>query len=303
MSYFLILQTAGIHDGSTSFNKNDYLRECLSLQYALIKNNQKCDIWGPRHKEKVLRNGKIYSLKNMPDFAQYDYVIILENYENLWFDLKNLKKYKNLLLIHWIIDLHYQSWHYYKKISEYSDIILHSTKLLMPSYEKLFPEKNHIWFPNAIDSRYFKKNNIKKIFDFIFVGNFVNSYRKNFIENLIKKKKLKYFMKTGNHMINLISSSKIHFNLSCSIDVNYRNFETISLGTCLCTNYLEELEKLGFKHGVNCIMYNTFDECSKYVDYYLENDRWKLLAEKGLLLSKKHTYINRVKTLLNVLKK
>ena len=108
-------------------------------------------------------------------------------------------------------------------------------------------------------------------------------------------------MRSGDPMIQLILRTKIHFNLSVSVDINYRNFETIALGTCLCTNYLPELEELGFKDGLNCIMYKNYDECMHKIKEYLMTGMYEKIALEGLKLSAEHTYCKRVEGILKLI--
>ena len=65
----LIIQSGGEHNGTTHFCKNDYLRECLSLQYAFQQNGWSADVWGIRHN----------NFQYVPDFNSYDYILNLEN--------------------------------------------------------------------------------------------------------------------------------------------------------------------------------------------------------------------------------
>jgi spore maturation protein CgeB len=106
-------------------------------------------------------------------------------------------------------------------------------------------------------------------------------------------------MKTGEEMLNLLNKAKIQFNMSVSVDVNYRNFETIGCGTCLLTNYLPELEELGFKDGVNCYMYKNFKEIGEKYNLAIHN--WEKIAKEGEKLAKNHTYVKRVESLIKEL--
>ncbi len=283
----IIIQAGGMHDGTTNLCKNDYLRESLSLQYAFNVNGWEADVWGFRFP----------NFNIIPNFEEYDYILVLENYEVKWLpDFSKISKPKK---IQWIIDLHYQNIEVYKNISKDMDIILHSTKLLMNEYTKLFPNKTHIWFPNGFDDRYFEPSGDSKkqtTNDIIFIGNLLN--RKDLIEYMIRNYNMKYYMKTGDEMIKLIQSTKINFNKSISVDVNYRNFETIGTNTCLLTNYLPELEELGFKNGVNCLMYKSIEDIDKKIKYALLNDNWKTIAKNGYEFSKNHTYVKRVSELI-----
>ena len=173
------------------------------------------------------------------------------------------------------------------------DIILHSTKSLMGGYEKLFPTKKHIWFPNAYDDRYFKNLGMEKSKDLTFIGNICN--RRQLLQDMKKKHRMNCYNITGIEMIEMVNKTKVNFNKSIAEDVNYRNFETLGCGTCLLTNYLEELEDLGFIDGVNCYLYK--DDLDEKVELALNN--WEKVGFMGEEFAKKHTYYERIKSLIN----
>lgn len=281
---FLIMQSAGHHNGNDGWTRNDYLRECFAIKYAIEQNNHSADIYGLRHA----------NFEQKINLYEYDIILCIENYEFDW--IPNLSSYKGKK-IYWTIDLHCQPISNYYEICKNYDIILHSTKSLIPSLEKILPDKHHLWFPNGVDSRYFTNKNIDKNIDVAFVGS-KNESRKSFIEQLEKDVNLKYFFATGEDMINLISASKIHFNKNISCDINYRTFETIGLGTCLITDYNSELLSLGFEDNVNCLMYKSYEEALFKIKNTLLNENWKKIAQEGIKLSINNTYIKRVEKLL-----
>lgn len=282
----LIIQAAGMHDGKrTQYCKNDHMRECLSLQHAFIENGWEADVWGKR----------FANFENPPNFNSYDYLLNLENYEMDW--LPDFTKITNPVKMQWIIDLHCQRPEVYGRITKNMDIVLHSTKSLIKNYSKIYPNQKHIWFPNGFDNRFFKNRVNKKTDNIIFIGNLCN--RGKLLEIMKTHFGMKlYVMKTGEEMLDLLSKTKINFNMSISVDVNYRNFETMGSGICLLTNYLPELEELGFKDGENCYMYKNMNEISIKIEEALKNENWKKIANKGEEFSKNHTYVERVKELI-----
>lgn len=296
----LIIQSDGEHKGQDSFCRNDYLRECWALRHGFIENGiEDVTVWGRRHK----------NFKSKPDFNSFDYIFVIEQYEIKWLpDLSKIKKPKKF---QWIVDLHCQNPFYYKLISRDCDVILHSTKSLIDGYRKGLESKQHIWFPNAVDDRYFDAQKLthKRREGFIFVGSDLQE-RKELTNWAVKNIGLKSMFKTGEDMIMAINSAQVHFNKSISCDVNYRNFETIGLATCLLTNYLPELEELGFKDGYNCLMYKNKAEIKEKLEYAMSRNEgenpdfgggpiWNEIGWEGYELSKQHTYTKRVKDLID----
>jgi spore maturation protein CgeB len=107
----------------------------------------------------------------------------------------------------------------------------------------------------------------------------------------------------GDSMVRSINSYRIHFNANISIDINYRNFETIGCGTCLLTSYNRHYEMLGLRDKVNCLIYSTENEMLEKIETALnEDDFRKSLEMSALELAKYHTYKNRIKIIEEILK-
>ena len=279
---WLIIQSAGEHDGiRDNWTPNYYLRECLSLQFALERAGQQCDIWGKHHS----------NFDKVPPLDQYDVIFLVENSDLSWVpDFSSCKALK----IQWIIDLHCNR-NTYLKWSPMCDVVLHSTKSLMNNYQS-FPNQKHIWFPNSFDERYFVDKKLERPIDVAFIGS-IEGDRREWLRLL----NVEHLFLTGIDMINKISSIKIHFNKTLSTDVNYRCFETIGLGTCLLTNYLSEMEELGFKDKENCLFYRNIEECKEKISFALNNEEWKRIGLNAHEFAKSQTYSKRIEALLKEL--
>jgi len=91
----------------------------------------------------------------------------------------------------------------------------------------------------------------------------------------------------------------IHFNFNVMDDINYRNFETIGCGIPLLTNYNYQYDELGFADEINCIFYKNLDEIQEKIQYYFTNKHLlENISNNGLMLSKKHSYRQRIKHFL-----
>lgn len=278
----LIIQSAGVHDGMfDTWTANHYLRECHALAFAFQELGITPTIWGLRHA----------NFYNLPKFDSFDIIFTLENYEMSW--LPPTAWFGNALKVAWIIDLHVEPIDRYLAYQSY-DIILHSTKSLIPKAMGFIPNAKHLWFPNCVDKRYFDLlYSTEKTIPVLFVGK-----KRPMIEDLVKDVGLEYHFATGLDMIKLISSAKIHFNSNIGVDINYRTFETIGLGTCLVTNNSKELRELNFVDGVNCITYNCYEDAVYKIKWLLDTGAWYEIGRAGNNLSKKHTYTERIRSIL-----
>lgn len=271
-------------------NENGAYRECFCVQRSLRLLGQECDVTGLNHA----------GWPQMPDFNSYDVVILLENYDKGWLAQLPLRNFKGIKLL-WAIDVHCRGIQYYENVFQYFDMTycLQATK----DYVNLIP--NSSWFPNCFDDTLIKPmEDIPRSIDIGFCGNYAN--RKDWID-YIEHQGVPFcrdISVRGDGMVKAINSYKIHWNKNISCDINYRNFETIGCGTLLLTDYNWQYKDLGFKHNENTVFYNSPTDCVIKIKELLANpDEMGRIAQNGYELSKKHTYLERMKGLLGFLSK
>lgn len=290
-----IIQEAGIHLANCNF------RECLCLKRAFERHPDVTDVtvWGPRHP--AFRDESL-------DWNKFDIIIMIENYSHSW--VPDLSKTTHPIKFMWSIDSHVMDVHPHKKIFEEGKYhyFLQATSIFCDRV------KNHdgsdsIWFPNAYDDALFfpKEGDFDKKRTVLgFCGSQLN--RGEICEKIAKKMPFTPdYWRLGNDMVELIRSYKIHLNLNMNWDVNYRNFETCGIGTVLLTNNdmnEKDYENLGFRHGINCLFWNSRDDESLFraLNEFKDDDvALKKIGENGhKLVSSYHTYYNRVIDIMNL---
>ena len=286
----LIIQENGRHEE----NKN--YRECFCLQRSFNKLGFESFVWGLGHKD----------FDDVINFNKFDLIINLENYDETdW--LPDLSKFNNPVKFLWVIDAHVRGMKPYYKIFSQGKY-----NLILQAIKDYVDDKS-VWIPNCYDSSLIKPLDIEKKYDLGFCGSVLNrATHLEFLEKEFNLKKDVWVL--GDAMVRTINSYKIHFNLNISNDVNYRCFETMGCGTVLLTDYNTQYGELGFKDGVNCIIYknidkNIFDLRNK-INYYLKPRKvinpnkisLDEIAENGLELVKKHTYDERAKKIISLFK-
>ena len=281
---WLIIQSSGEHEENLNF------RECYAWKYALQNCGIAADVWGKRHTNFV----------EVPNFYTYDVVFIAEQWEFDFFSLASMARSSvgRPLIVQWLVDLHCDSQHY-EPITPWVDICVHASRGPMELYKQKFPEKKHIWVPNGVDSRLFYDWSLTKALDLTFVGS-VNNKRYEYLFKLTNDLGLQYFFKRGIQMISLISRSKIHFNQCIGDDLNYRIFETIGLGTCLCTNWHPDLYELGFRDGENCLMYKDYEEAKYKITTALDIG-WAEIGQRAAQFALSHSYTARAQQIIKAL--
>lgn len=274
---FLIIQENGRHV------KNRNFRECFCMQKSLIKLGFVCDIWGLGHD----------NFGNTIDFEDYDVIIDLENYDSGWVpDLSSIKSYKIL----WSIDAHCRGLGYYS-----NRFNKNKCQLMLQATKEFVHHISDLWFPNCFDDTLINPRTVAKRADVGFCGNVVN--RQPYL-NLLKSSFnfVSDILVIGDDMVNAINSYKVHFNKNIANDINYRSFETIGCRIPLVTNYDSAYVELGFKDGINCMLYDNDRDLLKGIRMLLDDPiLLNNIADEGYKLSTKHTYDARAKTLVDFL--
>lgn len=301
---------------------NVAFRECCCLQRAFASLNEKAEIWGLGWD----------NFDKLPDFNSYDLIINMENYGDAW--LPDLSEIHNPLKMLWTIDSHTRGLDPYIKIFNKGkyDVLLQSTK----DFVSLDPNQKSIWFPNSFDDSLFRSTDWNKKDFFIgFCGSLMNRrpYLKR-LQNWFGKDYKEDIWVLGPDMISAIQRNKINFNVNIANDINFRSFETLGVGSVLCSNENPVYNELGFQDGVNCIFFrHTFDTFTRTINetlgfrsrvstdlvtsfvnrnnfrslrerlcyYYNNQEELELLAKNSTVLSKAHTYRQRAKLLMKII--
>lgn len=271
----LIIQENGRHEISR------HLRECNSMQRAIIACGEDCDVWGLGH----------INYKDQIDFNNYDVIINLENYDTGWMpDLSSVIKPLKFL---WSIDAHVRGYDYYR------DVFIKGKYNYILQATKDFCDKDSLWFPNCYDDEYLTPQDIQKKYFVGFCGNYVN--RKPYFDYLSSKINFKLDIDVrGSEMVRAINSYKIHFNKNISNDINYRNFETLGCKTALLTDYSPQYKELGFIDGENIFLYKNINDALDILNELKNKEELIVsIAEKGYkLVKQKHTFACRAKSLI-----
>jgi hypothetical protein len=296
MSNIILIQEKSRHAANQEF------RECCCLKRAFEHIHEKVDIWGLGWE----------NFHVLPDFNSYDLIINMENYGDNW--IPDLSEYSGPKKMLWAIDSHFRGLKPYLKIFNKGkyDVLLQSTK----DYVNRDPNKKSIWFPNAVDDTLFSPKAWAERKNFIGYCGSRTKIRTPYLKRLRTWFGSDYqenIWVLGKEMVSAIQSYKIHFNLNIANDINYRSFETIGLGTVLCTNSNPQYNDLGFENNKNCILYDRkSDLFNKFhgnftnlhmilSQYYNNQDQLETISRNAIRLSHKHTYKQRAKTLISLL--
>lgn len=222
-------------------------------------------------------------------------------------------------------DTHLGRKHRFDMASRYQYVFFNQKRAL-EEYTKLYqvnlPKANKYvgWLPHAFEPEAYPNIPTLKKYDVAFIGHVQDPTRKNFngfsrtdaLDRLFKEFPNFYygsrhpaypeknmFEDAAHHF----SESKIVFNVSIVDDINMRTFEALGTGSFLLTNWLPTIEEL-FVDGKELVTYKTLDDMVEKAKYYLAHDKEReKIAEAGYKkVAKLHTYQNRIRTILDVIK-
>ena len=274
----LIIQENGRHE------KNRHFRECFCMKRALELLNQTVDIWGLGHE----------NFTEIPDWELYDLILNFENYDSTnW--VPSLSHTRNPKKFLWSIDAHCVG------VEKFMAAFTNGNYDLVLQATLDYVNEESVWFPNCFDDSLFYPSLEKKHF-LGFCGSLLN--RKQILDFLTEKYGLKQdIWVIGNDMVDVVSSYHIHFNINLANDINYRSFETLACNTMLLTNYNPQYEKLGFKDGINCMMYNDIEELRNKIELCKSNPTLvRNISDAGFDLAKQNTYKERAKKIIELYK-
>ncbi len=149
-----------------------------------------------------------------------------------------------------------------------------------------------------------------KEYDGCFIGNFHNGLagpRIEMLDTFFKSCPGPIFFgnRTFKDQTEKYGKSKLIFNRSINGDANMRVFEALCSGSCLVTDRVPDLDKLGFVDGVHYAGYSSGEELSVVVkDLLVNEEKRETIARQGRAeVVRAHTYAQRVQVLIGNLTK
>jgi spore maturation protein CgeB len=164
------------------------------------------------------------------------------------------------------------------------------------------------WNPVGCDPKIHYVGAREKRFDGCFIGNFHNNLagpRVEALDSFFKACKGPIFF--GNRIFQEVTEkyaeSKLVFNRSINGDANMRVFEALCSGSCLVTDRVPDLQRLGFVDGVHYVGYdNPVGAGAAANDLLIQDERRQTIAAAGReFVVANHTYAHRMNVLLQKL--
>lgn len=160
---------------------------------------------------------------------------------------------------------------------------------------------NPVFLPHAVEPLAYPRADLaSKKYDVCFVGNLNSKNRVDALHRLFREFPNFFFGKRlFEQAADVLSQSKIVFNISMLDDINMRTFEAMSTGSFLLTNWIPTIEDL-FTDGVHLSLYRNEESMIEKARYFIENEQARqTIAEAGYKeVMEKHTFKNRIEHIL-----
>lgn len=222
-----------------------------------------CEVWGLGYDN--------YTVPFQEIARNYDVIFVVENYDETGW-VPDLSSYKHLK-IHWAIDCHVRGIPRYLDFYKKSNINIHLNSSEQHVHHFTGVCERAYWFPNAYPADLIMpKPEIAKTVAIGFCGT-MSADRPIWTSTLEQRygdRFKKDVFVIGDEMVDTVNSYRIAVNKSNADDLNYRVFETLGPKTFLLTNIVPNIERL-FKNREHCVFYESIEEMTRMIDYYLEH--------------------------------
>ena len=273
------------------------------FQAELILLGFRCDIWGLDHELKILdpktksRSLPFWTKKKITpaDWSFYDFIIVTEQESFSW--LPNFQSMTSLTVMFFDC-LHCTSWIKCRLLAMETDFSIHSTSAWISSFSEFVPRKCQVHLPLACCRYEFPET--EAVHRFGYYG--AVSTFSGLIKFLQERMQLHYEPSVGDRFLKLCSETDITLWHVSSAEVSLEMFQIVASGSVLCTNYLPELERLGFEDGTNCIMFDSIHDLANKLKCVTTGNALPLLKRGSRALVQKLSISKRAKELLTVLR-
>lgn len=166
--------------------------------------------------------------------------------------------------------------------------------------------KKVIYNPLGCDQTIHYRGPQEKKYDGCFIGNFHNGLagpRIDALDSFFKCCDNFFYGQRGpDKFPEIYAQSKIVFNRSINGDLNMRVFEALCSGSCLLTDRVEDMDKVGLIDGIHYVGYTDSESLQKSAKMLLaDDDKREYIAAAGRAVSFSHTYAKRMEKLIEEL--
>lgn len=290
--YYHVLPSTGMRNDGCPLFINYNLRKLLDGDTNLKKaDGNVVHLWPQNHPE---------------DYGTFDL--------NLWVDYGEdvlglpLDWYPPSPNAYWVSDAHIGYDYRMNTAKKFDHVFVAQREFIEPFVrDGVASEKIH-YLPHAFEPDCYKPYDIINKWDWSFIGYLNSPHRIDLLDRMCKEFPNWYLgwrdasAPGYNSMEDIawkLSQSKVGVNYSIKKDLNMRVFETMGTRTCLLTDKIPGVTEL-FESGKHLVTFKNEDDAIEKMRWLLEHDyeRYEIAKNGYEEVLSKHTYMNRVKTIL-----
>lgn len=300
--YFVVPQTGFRNDGAPLFMTYN-LRKLLNDQDAYTNHDlMKDDTKNVAH---------FSPSESVKAFGKFDLHVLVDHGEDaigvpLDWELPHPNAY-------WVSDAHLGYKYRLERAKQFDYVFVAQRRFVDEFVRDGIDPKKIFWLPHAFEPMCYKPEPCIEKYDWAFVGHMNNQFRIDLLDRFCKEWPLGSHGYLGWRMPehkgwNVLEDVSRKFNKSRVIlnenimdDINMRTFEAMGCKKALVTEWLPTLPEL-FQDRKHLMMYRTIEDAVAMTKELLANDDLRnSIAQAGYdEVIVKHTYMHRVKTILEV---
>ncbi|QTA79479.1 SAM-dependent methyltransferase, type 11 [Desulfonema limicola] len=219
-------------------------------------------------------------------------------------DIIDLRK-KGTKVIYWFCDLRTPGK---SDLKELIDIMFLSNSGQIDIYRKSYNIENVFYMPQACTPAFMHRMDMEETCDIGHAGTLdrIHANRKKLLKKISKKYKVVIKDQVRNNISNFYSQSGIVFgsnpDQSAYLCTSNRLFVAMGCGAFYLCEWFPGIEKLAQNHE-HLVWFKTEKELFDLISYYLEHkqEREKIRENAQILAHSKHTYINRIKNMIDII--
>jgi len=206
----------------------------------------------------------------------------------------------DIFKVHYSGDYWRRSWNSYDehfRTVHYDIIFVPDSQILRDMEQRGMNDGQKFLLPLSVDTGVFYDRHLEKTIDVASPIGVPNRYRKR-LKELIDNLDLKTATKRVffDNYVNRLNESKIIVTSNHrSHHLSFKYTETLACGTLIMGDRPTDLDTTGFKDGEHLILYDSFDDMEKKIEYFLAHDKEReAIAKNGMEFVRKY-HSNRVR--------
>ena len=233
---------------------------------------------------------------------------------------KDIKE-RDIIVVYWYVDMFEPK--YLPHLGEIIDFVFLTNAQHIPLYKKNYNVEKVFYMPQACTPSFMNYHDLKEIYDIGFAGKrdilsrpkdlrgqkfyYDHNSRTILLHKLAQKFNVKYIEREYNDISEFYSQCKFAFGgtphlADFDLYTSNRFFIAGGCGAVNLTSYFKGIEKL-VENEKHVLWFKNENELYSIIEKYIDNkkERFKIRKNALELFHKKHTYVNRIQNMLDII--